>query len=473
MSPVRGRTGVDAEVSDEQAVDEQPAEVAGMRRTVTLIALSLTFGLVQFDATVVNVALNAVRSDLGGGIEAAQWLVDGYAVPFAACMLAAGALGDRFGHRSASVLGFVIFGVASLAAALATGWAVLIPARVVQGVGAAIMLPASLALIGRLYPVSRERARALGIWGGIATAGFASGPIIGGLLISGVGWPAIFWLNLPVAAAVAAVIAVLAPPDDRSARRPDLIGTVLAVVALGALTAGIIESVDRPPLGITLIGAAVAAGMLFGVAERRAEHPLVDRSLRRRPEFGWALITGLVFNFGIYGSLLCVSLVLQSAYGFSALRAGLAVLPSALVVAVGATSSGFLAARLGPRKPMIVGFGFAVIGMVIIAAGAAAARPAVIIIGLAVCGLLSLAMPAMTSVALNAAPPGSAGLASGSLNTTRQLGGAIGVAVLGAMLNAGGYRTGFVVAAVFAAAVSAFGVLSSMRATRQPVQNGS
>ncbi|WP_195909115.1 MFS transporter [Microlunatus sp. Gsoil 973] len=449
------------------------ARVTGVRRTVTLIALSLTFGLVQFDATVVNVALNAVRSDLGGGIEAAQWLVDGYAVPFAACMLAAGAFGDRLGHRAATVTGFAVFGVSSLFAALATGWAVLIPARVFQGVGAAIMLPASLALIGRLYPVRRERARALGIWGGIATAGFAAGPVIGGLLISAVGWPAIFWLNLPVAAVVATVISVLAPRGGRSEGRPDLVGTTLAVVALGALTAGIIESVDRPPLGISLIGCTVVAGALFVITQRRSDHPLVDRSLLGRPEFGWALVTGLVFNFGIYGSLLCVSLALQSAYGFSALRAGLGVLPSALVVAVGATSSGFLVARLGARKPMVSGFCFAIVGMVIIAVGAATGRATVIILGLAVCGLLSLAMPAMTSVALNAAPSTSAGLASGSLNTTRQLGGAIGVAVLGAMLNGGGYRTGFVTAVLFAAAISAFGVVSSMRATRHRLEDGS
>lgn len=438
-----------------------------VRRSVTLIALSLTFGLVQFDATVVNVALNTVRSDLGGGIEAAQWLVDGYAVPFAACMLAAGALGDRFGHRLACVLGFVIFGLASLAAALSTGWPVLIFARAVQGVGAAIMLPASLALIGRQYPDPHQRSRRLGIWGGIATAGFASGPVVGGLLIKSVGWQSIFWLNLPVAAVVGSVIGLLAPRDVRSTRRPDLVGTVLAIVALAALTAGIIEGVRLPALGLALIIVAIAAVWSFVIIERRRREPLIPGELLRPPAFRWALLTGLIFNLSMYGSLLCVSLSLQSAYDFSPIRAGLGVLPLALVVSVGATSSGFLVARLGARLPMIIGFGCAVIGLLIITAGALTARPYVIIVGLAVSGLLSLAMPAMTSVALNAAPLAHAGFAGGSLNTARQLGGAVGVALLGALLNAAGYRSGFAMAAVLAALITACGVLTSLRATAQ------
>ena len=161
------------------------------------MAVSLTFALVQLDATIVNVALQTLRAHLGGGVGAAQWAVDGYAIPFAACMLTAGALGDRYGHRGTCVAGFVLFGLASAAAALAGGWPVLIGARAVQGVGAALMLPSSLAMIAALYPDSPERSRALGVWGGIATLGFASGPLLGGVLITVAGWPAIFWINLP------------------------------------------------------------------------------------------------------------------------------------------------------------------------------------------------------------------------------------------------------------------------------------
>ncbi len=408
----------------------------------------------QLDATIVNVALQTLRTDLGGGVSAAQWAVDGYAVPFAACMLTAGALGDWYGHRRTCLLGFGLFGLASAAAALAGGWPVLIGARV-PGAGAALMFPASLAMITELYPESGERSRALGVWGGIATLGFASGPLLGGVPITVASLPAIFWINLPAAAVIGGTIAVLGPATDRvppvhPAR------TVLGTLALAALTAGIIEAGEHQlatAAGALALG--IVAGWLFTRLERRSAHPLVPAGLTGSVPFRWSLLTGFCFNFAMYGALLCVSLTLQSAYGFSALTGGLAVLPMAVVVGVGAISGGLLAAAAGPRRPMLLGFTCAGIGAIVTAAGGLAASPALIIAGLAVIGLCCLAMPAMTSVALNASPAQHAGLASGSLNTARQIGGAIGVALLGAVLNAGGVRTGFSVALGLAAAASA------------------
>ncbi|MBO0842635.1 MAG: MFS transporter [Nocardioides sp.] len=436
-------------------------------RTVTLIALSLTFGLVQLDATIVNVALQTLRTDLGGGVDAAQWAVDAYAVPFAALLLPAGAIGDRWGHRLMCVAGFVLFGLASVAAALATGWAMLITARAVQGVGAAAMLPASLAVITRLFPDRRERSRALGVWGGVATLGFAAGPLVGGLLITHLSWPAIFWLNLPVAVVVGGTIAALAPADQRRTRHIDPAGALLGVLALAAITAGLIEAGQRAwPATVVLLVAGAVASVLFVVAERRATYALVPSEMVGSAAFRWALATGFGFNFAMYGALLCVSLVLQGRFGFSPMAGGLAVLPMAVIVAVGSTASGHVAAVTGPRRPMLAGFGCAGLGALVIAAGALASSPATIITGLAVIGLCSLAMPAMTSVALDAAPPEHAGLAGGSLNTTRQVGGAVGVALLGAVLNAGGDRTGFAVALVVAAVTCAGSLVSTVRATR-------
>ena len=323
------------------------------RRTGTLVALSLTFALVQLDATIVNVALQTLRVHLGGGVGAAQWAVDGYAVPFAACMLTAGALGDRHGHRRTCVAGFALFGLASVAAALAGGWPELIGARAVQGVGAALMLPASLAMITELYPEPHERTRALGVWGGIATLGFASGPLLGGLLISVASWPAIFWINVPVAALVGGTVAVLGPHDRPRPRRIHPVGTVLGTLALASLTAGIIEAGQHhAPTAAWALALGIAAGWLFARFERRSTHPLVPAALTRSVPFRWSLLTGFCFNFAMYGALLCVSLTLQSAYGFSALKGGLAVLPMAVVVGVGAPSGGFLAAAKGPRRPM-------------------------------------------------------------------------------------------------------------------------
>jgi MFS transporter, DHA2 family, methylenomycin A resistance protein len=390
-------------------------------------------------------------------------------------MLTAGALGDRRGHRRTCVAGFALFGLASAAAALAGGWPVLIGARVAQGIGAALMLPASLAMISELYPEPRERTRALGVWGGIATLGFAAGPLLGGLLILVAGWPAIFWINVPVAALVGGTVAVLGPRGRPRPRRIHPVGTAFGTLALASLTAGIIEAGQRRALtAVWALAVGIAAGWLFARVERRSADPLVPADLTRSVPFRWSLLTGFSFNFAMYGALLCVSLTLQSAYGFSALKGGFAVLPMAVVVGVGAPSGGFLAAAIGPRRPMLLGFTCAGIGAIVTAAGGLSGSPPLIVAGLAVCGLCSFAMPPMTSVALAASPGQHAGLASGSLNTARQIGGAIGVAVLGALLNAGGVRTGFAIALGVAAAVCVFAVLSTVEATalRHPPRSG-
>jgi MFS transporter, DHA2 family, methylenomycin A resistance protein len=285
------------------------------RRAITLVAVSLAFALVQLDATIVNVALQTLRAHLGGGVGAAQWAVDGYAVPFAACMLTAGALGDRYGHRGTCVAGFALFGLASAVAALAGGWPVLIGARAVQGVGAALMLPASLAMITELYPDSRERSCALGVWGGIATLGFASGPLLGGVLITVAGWPAIFWINLPIAAVVGGTIAVLGPRPRPRPRPINPVGTVLGTLALASLAAAIIAAGDRrasAAAGALALG--IAAGWCFARSERRGPQPLIPVELTRSVRFRWSLLTGFSFNFAMYGALLCVSLTLQSAW---------------------------------------------------------------------------------------------------------------------------------------------------------------
>lgn len=441
------------------------ASVGRARRVLALIALSLTFGLVQLDATIVNVALETLRRALGGGIAGAQWVVDGYAVPFAACMLAAGAWGDRIGHRRGCLIGFGLFGLASAVAGLSGSWPLLIIARVVQGVGAAIMLPASLAMISTSHPDRRDRARALGIWGGVATAGFAAGPIVGGLLIINTGWRTIFLINVPLVIIIGLAILISAPPDAPRVRPLDPLGTVLGVITIGAFTGAVIEAGQgRLAITGTLLLTTIVGGLLFVAAERRSTRPTIPRGLLGPPAFRWALATGFAFNFPMYGALLCVSLLLQGRYAFSPIAGGLAALPMAIVVSIGATGSGFLAARFGPRRPMLAGFGFAAAGALMISAGAWRGSPAVIIAGLTVIGLCSLAMPAMTSVALEAASADDGGLAGGALNTARQLGGAVGVAALGAIMNAGG-AGGASAALLLAALVCCLAVISTLRAT--------
>ncbi|MCA0155394.1 MFS transporter [Tsukamurella sp. M9C] len=435
------------------------------RRAVALLALSIAFGLIQFDATVVNVVLGSMTRDLGGGLGLAQWAIDGYAIPFAALMLIAGPAADRFGRRRVCVLGFALFAMATAACALGPGWPVLIDARIVQGMAAAMILPSSLAMIGELYPDGAERARALGIWGGIASAGFAAGPPVGGLLAATSGWRAAFWVGAPIAIVAGIAVARTAPDSPRHARPLDLRGATLGATALALGTAALIElGQGRGALALGLAAAAAATTCAFIVAQRSAHRPMIPRGLLAHGPFRGAVLTGLVFNFALYGALLVVGLALQDVHGLTVLETGAAILPMTVVVALGSTTSGFVTARTGPRAPMIAGFTCAAAGALVVAAGANHA--ATIVTGLALIGLAALAMPAMTSVALSAAPPEHAGLAGAVLNCARQAGGALGVAGFGALYNAAGRSsTALALTFVVVAAILVVGVATSIGAT--------
>ncbi|KXP00571.1 MFS transporter [Tsukamurella pseudospumae] len=435
------------------------------RRTVALLALSLAFGLIQFDATVVNVVLGSMTRDLGGGLGLAQWAVDGYTIPFAALMLLAGPAADRFGRKQVCVLGFALFALATAGCALAPGWAALIGFRVVQGVAAAMILPSSLAMIGELYPGAAERARALGIWGGIASAGFAAGPPIGGLLAASAGWRAVFWVGAPIAILAGLAVWATVPDSPRHARPLDVRGATVGAAALALGTAALIElGQGRAALAGALAAAAVLATSAFVASQRVARHPMVPRGLLARGPFRGAAITGLVFNFALYGALLVVGLALQQVHGLTVLETGAAILPMTVVVALGSTASGFVTARTGPRPPMVAGFACAATGALVVAVGAS--HPSAIVTGMSLIGLASLAMPAMTSVALDAAPPEHAGLAGAVLNCARQAGGALGVAGFGALYNATG-RTSTALAVTFGAVavILVVGVVTSIGAT--------
>lgn len=434
------------------------------------MVLSLAFGLIQLDATIVTVALTSIREQLGGSVSAAQWVVDGYTVPLAAGMLTAGAVGDRIGHRRVCALGFVVFGVASVACAVAPTVGMLIAARVLQGIGAASLLPSSLALVTLLFPEPAARARALGVWGGLAGCGFAAGPVLGGVLTQAFGWRAIFWATVPVCVVVGGLIRLWAAESPARDRRIDAPGAVLGAITLAALAAGIIRFGDvdgGPALPSVLVAVAVGAAVAFALTQRRRTEPMLPPTLFAAPPFGWAITVGFLFNFCLYGALLTVTLVLRSGFGLSPLRAGLAVLPLTLVVLVGATVSGFLTERLGARRPMVLGFVVAMVGAGIALVGGVTGSLALVVTGLTVLGGCSLAMPAMTSVAFSAAPESVRGLGSGALNTMRQIGGAIGIAALGAILAATSLSAGGLVPAMIAVVVAyVVAIVAALRATR-------
>ena len=408
------------------------------RGWVALVAVCMGFFVIQLDATIVNVALPAIGHALGGSVGGLQWVVDAYTLPLAAFLLTAGSRADRLGARRLFVIGLAVFGAASAVCAAAPTLAVLVGARAVQGAGAAALLPSSLALIVHQFADAGARARALGVWGGVAAVGLCAGPLLGGGLVSLVGWRGIFVVNVPICALVAGLIARWVDETPRQhGARTDLVGTALGAAALAGLSGGFIEAGHlgwTAALPLMLLGAGAAMGAAFVAWEARHPAPMLPLAIFRTRAFSAAVAVGVLFNLCLYGALLCLALFLQRGQGQSPAQAGLTILPLTLAVGVGATLSGRLTARFGPRAPMLAGTSCGAAGAALLSSGGPDASLALVVAGATVLGFCSLAMPAMTSVAVGVVEPARAGLASGVLNAGRQTGGALGVALLGALL---------------------------------------
>lgn len=428
---------------------------APARPRLALVALSLAFFVVQLDATVVNVALESIGRDLGGGLGDQQWIVASYTVALAAGMLTAGSLGDRHGARRVCLLGLVVFGLGSAACSLApsVGW--LVAARTVQGLGAAGLLPSSLALIVGQFPDPATRAGALGVWGGVGSLGMATGPVLGGTLIAVADWRWIFLVNVPVCLVTIALARLAVAESPRRERATDFPGLVLGVVALGALTGGLIEAGQRgwaDPLALGLVATGIVDGVLFVLVERRRAGPMLPMSMFTARAFSGGVAAGGIFNFCLYGALLAISLFLQGPLGQDAFRAGMLLLPLTLAVGIGSTLSARLTARVGSRPPMVAGYAMGAVGTGILALAGSSGPVWLVVTGAAVLGFCSIAMPAMTAVTMSGVESTHTGLGSGVLNTSRQAGGALGAAVLGTLLTLGGAMslTGPMIAALVA-----------------------
>ncbi|HEY0807888.1 MAG TPA: MFS transporter [Pseudonocardiaceae bacterium] len=404
---------------------------------MALTGICLGFFLVLFDATAVNVATGNIAGSLGASVTAVQWVLNAYTVAFAALMLTAGSLGDRWGSRRIYLSGSVLFAVASAACAAAPTAPLLIAARAVQGIGAAAVVPCSLALIAHRFPEGHARSRALGVWGGVSGVGLAAGPVIGGALVAALSWRAVFLVVVPVAAVSGAIVATrIEETPRRPASRPDLAGQVLAVIALVALTAALTQTSTlgwSDPRTLGLLGVAALAGIGFVLVEHRVGDPMLPPVLFTDARFSGATSVGLLFNLGLYGTLFCLALVLERTLHQSAVIAGLALLPLTAVTAVGALLSGRLTTRFGPRTPMALGLTGGLTATGLLAGFGDHIGPAGLTGLGAILGLVGLAMPAMTGVALSAAGSQRAGLGAAVLNAARQAGGALGVALLGSV----------------------------------------
>ncbi|MFP3990469.1 MFS transporter [Streptomyces sp. E11-3] len=429
---------------------------------LTLAAALLGVALITLDASVVNVALPAIGEALGGGMSGLQWVVDAYVLALAALMLSTGAFADRTGATRAYAIGIALFTAASVACGLAPSMGALIVARVVQGIAAAVVLPASLSLVRQAYPDAARRARAVALWTAGGSVAVALGPVAGGALTALWGWRAIFFVNLPLGAA-ALVLLTRAP---RSPRRPaplDLPGQLTAVLALTALTFSVIEGGWA---GLVSLGVALAAAAAFLLIEARQPHPVVPLGLFRNRTVAVAVSAGAAVSVAFYGMVFVFSLFFQQVQGRSALQAGLLFLPMTGLIAVVNVVAGKLASRFGPRLPMLLGQSLAVLGLLLLQF-ADARTPAPLLALLLVPMALGCAMtiPPLTAAMMDAVPGERAGVAAGVLNAARQLAGGLAVAAFGTLL-ADDFASGLRASLLLSAGLLAVTALATARLPR-------
>jgi EmrB/QacA subfamily drug resistance transporter len=413
----------------------------GTARTWALAALCAAQFMSMLDSTVVNLAMQSIRSDLDAGVSGLQWVVGSYVLAFACLLLTGGSLGDRFGRKRMFLSGLTVFTGGSLLCAAAQSLPVLVLGRVVQGLGAALFVPTTLAVLTHLFSEPRERARAIGVWAGVSALALPLGPLLGGFLVDGFGWPSVFLINGPVGVAALAV-SYRALPETPVTRRPvDLPGQLLGICWLGGVTYALIEAEHEgwgSPRIAALLAAALLALVLFLVVEKRAAQPMVPLGLFRNGRF--AACNGVLFAvaFGLLSSFLFLSLFLQQVQEYTPAQAGLRMLPLLLPAAAAAPVAGRLAGRYGPVLPMTCGLVMA--GGALLALSAADATtpyaqwwPVLVPLGAGV---------GMTVTPTNAALMASveqakAGIASATSIASQQVGNVLGIAVVGAVVTMG------------------------------------
>lgn len=412
---------------------------------LTLIAayLGLFVGLV--DANAVNLALPAIGADLGGGVSAAQWTVDAYNVAFAALLLTAGSLGDRFGRRRLLRIGLVTFVAASVACALAATTPILLAARAAQGVGAAMMLPQGLAITAAAFPDPADRARSTAAWAMAAASSTAIGPLLGGVLADTAGWRWIFWLNAPVGV-LALLLSYRHLPESRDSAAAgfDLPGQLLAALGLGSLTVALVEGRAWPADRVAAVAVvAVAATVAFILLQRRSRNPMLPLDMFGSRGLVAALLATFVMTFGIYGLLLVNSFAFQQQRGLSALATAIWFLPMPLAYLLLIPCASGLSRRTSPRTAMVAGLVLMAGGLLLYAAAGTASPIWLLEASFVLSGAgLALNTGPAVALAMAAIPVRRSGLAAGVVNLARLLGITVGVAVLGSTMAAIGGDAG-------------------------------
>jgi EmrB/QacA subfamily drug resistance transporter len=422
---------------------EQPEIHA--RRWFLLAVMCLSLVLVVMSVSGLNTALPTIQRELGASASELQWIVDSYAVVFAGLLLTAGAIGDRFGRRGALLAGLGVFGVGALLGGLASDASQVIASRAVMGIGAAFIMPATLSIITSIFP-PEERPRAIAIWAGFAGAGASIGPIVTGGLLEGFWWGSTLLVNVPVVIAIVAAVRVFAPDSRDDTRTPlDPAGAILSLIGLSSLIFGIIQGPEDGWTSGLVVGAFLVAGAalsLFVRWERRSDHPMLPLTLFRDRRFstGSGVIT--VAFFVMFGFFFLMTQYLQFGRGYSPLEAGLASLPLALTFVVFSPRSAALAARYGAPQVMALGLAIVAVGFGVLTMLTADTPYPVIAGAFALLGAgMSITAAPATGEIMTSVPLSKAGVGSAVNDTTRELGGALGIALLGSIANTA-YRSG-------------------------------
>ncbi|GEK00757.1 MFS transporter [Streptomyces sp. 1-11] len=429
-------------------------ELSHRRRLLVLAICCMSLLIVSLDNTALNVALPSMQRELHATTSGLQWSIDAYTLVLASLLMLAGSTADRIGRKRVFMTGLVLFSIGSLLCSLAPNLELLVVFRMVQAVGGSMLNPVAMSIITNTFTDSRERARAIGVWGAVVGISMAAGPLVGGLLVESVGWRSIFWVNLPVGLA-ALLLTLRFVPESRAprARRPDPVGQLLVIALFGSLTYAIIEA-PVSGVGTAVPFGAVALVALLGLLgyEPRREEPLIDLRFFRSAPFSGATVIAISAFAALGGFLFLSTLYLQNVRGLDALHAGLWMLPMAVPTFLCAPLSGRLVGSRGPRLPLLVAGAAMTVSGVLFAAFEAETSNTTLFAGYVLFGIgFGFVNAPITNTAVSGMPRTQAGVAAAVASTSRQLGQTLGVAVIGAVLAAGvgasPYRSAFVTAA--------------------------
>ena len=413
--------------------------VSTRRPWLILAICCMSLLIVGTDSTIVNVALPAIRRDLGASVSGLQWSVDAYTVVLASLLMASGSMADRFGRRRVFQIGLALFTLGSLLCSLAPNIALLVAFRCLQALGGSMLNPVALSIVSNTFTERRARARAMGVWGAVFGISLALGPVVGGLLVSDVSWRAIFWINIPIGVA-AIVLTQLFVPESRAgtARRFDPWGQLLVIVTLATLTYGVIEGPSAgwgSPLIVAMFAVAAAAAVALVQVETRRRQPLLEVRFFRSVPFSGASVIA-VLAFGVLGGFLFLNtLYLQDTRGYSALHAGLLTLPMAVLIFLFAPVSGRLVGTRGPRLPLVLaGLAIMAAALLLVRLGDGTPVPwllaSYVVFGLG----FGLVNAPISNAAVSGMPDSQAGVAASVASASRQAGSALGVAITGSLV---------------------------------------